>query len=214
MLTVYGRKTSSNVQALMWGIGEMALAVNRLDYGEVYGGTDTAEFRARNPHGKIPVLVTQTGEALFETAAILRYLAGLHGSDSFWPADPLARAQVDMWADWAKNDVARNFTGPIFWRNTRTLPERRDTAAISAALDVFEAELSVAETRLADHAFLCGPDFTLADVMFGHVLYRYFDTDLPRRPLPQVQAYYNRLTKRRAFQDHVMVSYDALRNTF
>ncbi len=91
----------------------------RLDYGENYGGLDTPEYRAMNPHGKIPV-VTVGDDALFETSAILRYLAGLHGSEAFWPSDPMARAQVDMWADWAKNDVAEGFTWPVFWRVVRT----------------------------------------------------------------------------------------------
>ena len=74
MLTVYGRATSSNVQALLWGLEELGPTYRRLDYGETYGGLDTPAFLKMNPHGKVPVL--QVGDnALFETAAILRYLA-------------------------------------------------------------------------------------------------------------------------------------------
>ncbi|MCP5087304.1 MAG: glutathione S-transferase family protein [Rhodobacteraceae bacterium] len=214
MLTVFGRKTSSNVQALMWGVGELGLAYERHDCGEVIGGLDTPEFQAMNPHRRIPVLVLENGEALFETAAILRFLAGRNGSETFWPADPVARAKVDMWADWAKNDIAANFTGPVFWRTTRTAPERQDSAAIALALENFEAELATADTRLAEHSYLCGAHFTLADIMFGHVLYRYFDTGLARKPTPNVLKYYEKLAQRPAYQEHVMVSYDALRNTF
>ncbi|WP_137700164.1 glutathione S-transferase family protein [Marimonas lutisalis] len=212
-LTVYGRATSSNVQALLWGLEELELAYTRLDYGEVYGGLDTPAFRAMNPHGKIPVL-TVGDTALFETGAILRYLATLHGDDSFWPADPLARARTDMWAEWAKHDVAKAFTGPVFWRNTRTAPERRDPALIRRNLDRFEAELAKAEPRLAQSAYLCGDALTLADIQFGHVLYRYFDTELDRRDLPALAAYHARLAERPAYRKTVMVSYDELRNTF
>ena len=49
MITVYGRATSSNVQAVMWGIGELGLACERLDYGHVYGGTDTAGIPGDEP---------------------------------------------------------------------------------------------------------------------------------------------------------------------
>ncbi|EIW0759877.1 glutathione S-transferase, partial [Klebsiella pneumoniae] len=45
----------------------------------------------------------------------------------------------------------------------------------------------------------------------GHVLYRYFAIDIPRRPLPHLAAYYARLTSRPAFRQHVMVSYDELK---
>ena len=56
MLTIYGRATSSNVQAVMWGAAELGLSPERLDYGHVHGGTDTPEFRAMSPHGLVPVL--------------------------------------------------------------------------------------------------------------------------------------------------------------
>lgn len=213
MLTVYGRATSSNVQALLWGLEELGLAYDRLDYGEVHGGLETPEFAALNPHRKIPVLVVD-GTPLFETPAILRYLATAHGPDSFWPSGPLARAQVDMWAEWAKHSVAAAFTSPIFWHNTRTAPERRKPDLIRRNLDAFEAELAKAEPRLARHAYLCGDAFTLADIQFGHVLFRYFDTDLDRRNFPALSAYYAALCTRRAYRKTVMVSYDTLRNTF
>ena len=212
MLTVYGRSTSSNVQALLWGLEEMGLAYARLDYGENYGGLDTPEYRAMNPHGKIPV-VTVGDDALFETSAILRYLAGLHGSEAFWPSDPLARAQVDMWADWAKNDVAEGFTWPVFWRVVRTPKPRWDHAAIGAAVDKLEHELAIAEAQLTQHAYLCGDTLTLADIMLGHVLYRYFDIEITRRDFPAVRAYADRLATRPAYQKAVMTSHEVLRDT-
>ncbi len=212
-LTVYGRASSSNVQALLWGMEELGLPYDRLNYGETFGGLDSAEFRALNPHGKIPVLrIDDT--ALFETGAILRYLANRFGSESFWPADPLRRAEIDMWADWAKLSVALNFTGPVFWRAVRTRPDCREPERIQRALARFEAELSVAEPRLESHAYLCGHDLTLADIQFGHVLYRYFDMDIERRVLPALKAYYARLCERPAYRKTVMVSYEDLRDTF
>ncbi|MGI9390679.1 MAG: glutathione S-transferase family protein [Boseongicola sp.] len=213
MLTVYGRTTSSNVQALLWGLEELRLSYSRLDYGEVFGGLDTPEFWAMNPHGQIPVL-TVGKTALFETPAILRYLAAAHGADSFWPSDPLERAKVDMWAEWAKHSVAEAFTGPVFWRTARTLPERRDPELIRANLDCLEDALDKAEPRLSAMPFLCGDHLTLADIQFGHVLYRYFDIQIDRRALPALRKYYDRLADRPAYQSAVMVSYDTLRNTF
>ena len=212
MLTVLGRATSSNVQALLWGLEELGLSYERLDYGENYGGLDTPEFRAMNPHGKIPVL--KVGErALFETPAILRYLAEVHGSEGFWPRDRLARAEVDMWAEWAKHDVAEAFTGPVFWRVVRTPKARWDLPAIETAVDDLERQLEIAEARLSTRSFLCGDALSLADIQFGHVLYRYFDIEIERRALPAVRVYYERLTARPAYQSTVMISYEVLRDT-
>ena len=213
MYTVYGRATSSNVQALLWGMEELGLTYDRLDYGGEFGGLDTPAFAAISPHGQIPVL--QDGEMiLWETPAILRFLAGEHGDDRFWPGDARKRAHVDMWAEWAKHSVAKAFTGPVFWRTARTHPDRQDATLIASNIATLESELIKAEHVLAKHRYLCGPDLTLADIQLGHILYRYFDIDIERAELVHLRAYADQLAQRPAYQRTVMVSYDTLRNTF
>ncbi len=211
MITVYGRATSSNVQAVMWCLAELGLEADRRDYGHVHGGLDTAEFRAMNPHGRIPVLVDGDGPPIWESAAIVRYLAGRYGSDPFWPEDPQARACVDMWAEWAKWSVAAAFTAPIFWAVVRTPAAERDPERLQAGLAQFEARTAVLEARLAGSEWLAGPDFTPADIWAGHVLYRYFDIDIGRPERPALERYHARLMERPAYRAHVMVSYDSLR---
>lgn len=211
MLTVWGRKTSSNVQALMWCIGELGLAYQRHDAGHRYGGTDTPAFLAMNPNGTVPVLRDDGDEPLWETAAILRYLAGRYGTAPFWPADGMARAQIDKWAEWSKINVALNFTGPVFWRVIRTAPAEQDPLAISQAVADLDRFLDIAEARLSSTHFLAGDDFTLADIQFGHVLFRYYDIPIDRQSRPALRRYYDSLTARPAFREHVMVSYEELR---
>ena len=213
MLTIWGRTTSSNVQALMWCVGELKLSFVRHDVGHIYGGRDTPEFLAMNPNGMIPVLKDGDGEPIWETGAILRYLASRYGSPSFWPQDAAARAQVDKWAEWAKINVATNFTGPIFWGVVRTPPKLRNDAKVKEAIKLLSFFLDIAEAQFNRHAFLASDTFTLADIQFGHVLYRYFDIEIDRPPHPAVRRYYDALTTRPAFREHVMVSYDVLRAT-
>ncbi|MDA3889779.1 MAG: glutathione S-transferase family protein [Allgaiera sp.] len=211
MITIYGRASSSNVQAVMWGVAELGLAHERLDYGHVFGGTDTPEFRAMNPNGLVPVL--RDGDlVMFESCAILRYLAARYGDGgALWPADPVARARVDMWAEWGKTSFGTTFTGPIFWSRVRTPAKDRDEAALTRAVAAFEAKLDILEGQIGQGAFVCGEDFTLADIVIGHVLFRWFDIDVPRRPRPGIEGYYVRLKARPAFAEHVMISYESLR---
>lgn len=212
MLIVYGRATSSNVQAVLWALEELGLDYERLDYGEGHASLDSPEFRTLNPHGLIPVL--RDGDvAIWESAAILRYLASLHGEAPFWPKDLLGRAQVDMWAEWAKRNVADGFTGPIFWRVVRTPRARWDVPAITQAVATLDATLARAETQLSNHNYLCGDDLTLADIVLGHVLYRYFDIEIDRAPLPNLHRYAEMLAARPAYRSTVMVSYETLRDT-
>ena len=213
MLTVWGRKTSSNVQALMWGIGELGLAYERRDAGHRHGVVDTPAFLAMNPNGTVPVLRDGEGEPLWETGAILRYLAGRYGSAAFWPPEGAGRAHVDRWAEWAKLNVAMNFTAPIFWRVARTAPAKHDRAAIAEAIAKLDPFLDIAEARLSRGAFLATNDLTLADIQLGHVLFRYFDIPIARRDRPALRRYHDVLAARPAFREHVMVSYEELRVT-
>lgn len=211
MLIVWGRKTSSNVQALMWCIGELGLPYRRHDAGHHFGGTDTPEFLAMNPNGTVPVLRDGGSEPLWETGAILRYLASRYGAAPFWPAEGLARARVDKWAEWAKINVTLGFTEPVFWRVVRTAPAKRDPAAIDRAVAALDRTLAIAEAQLARSAFLAGEAFTLADIQLGHVLFRYFDIPIARPDRPALRRYYDALATRPAFREHVMVSYEELR---
>ena len=211
MLTIWGRKTSSNVQALMWCVGELGLDYLRFDVGHRYGGTDSEAFYQPNPNRTVPVLQDGDNPPLWETGAILRYLASRYADDAFWPGDLLARTEVDRWAEWSKQNIALGFTAPVFWRVVRTPAAERDPQAIAAAVKALEQKLAIAETRLAGSRYLVGDTFTLADIQFGHVLYRYFAIDITRHSLPHLAAYYARLTERPAFRQHVMVSYDELK---
>ncbi|KAL5355505.1 glutathione S-transferase [Aspergillus floccosus] len=210
-LEVWGRRDSSNVQAVIWCIAELQLPYKRHDVGHRFGGNDTPEYLAMNPNGRIPVLRDGDSEPLWESGAINRYLASAYGSDEFWPKDPLARAQVDKWAEWAKVTVTGAFSVPIFWQLVRTPPSKRDPVAIRKAVAELDPILDIAEAQLSRQKFLAGEVFTLADVQFGSLLFRYFDVDIERKERPFLQRYYEALQARPAYREHVMVDYGALR---
>lgn len=203
-LIVLGRATSSNVQGVMWGAAELGLEVERRDLGGRHGGTDTPEFRAMNPMGRVPVL--QDGDlALFESAAILRYLVATYGPGPI-DASPLS----DVWAEWAKNTLVAAFTLPVFWGFYRTAPEARDMAAVLKGLHGFEALAALAMEKRDAHPYLLGAQLSTADIWLGHVLYRYFTLDLPRDAPDGLVDYYATLCSRPAYRDHVMVDYSEL----
>lgn len=210
MLTIYGRATSSNVQMVMWAVAELGLEYERLDYGHVHGGLDTPEYGALNPHRKVPVL--KDGDlVIWESTAIFRYLAARYGDGgAFWPSDAAARSQVDMWAEWGKAELAQNFTVPIFWSRVRTPAADRDQAALNRAIVQFDDYLRLLADQLGDNEFVCGDQLSVADIVIGHLLYRWYSMDIPRASNAAVGAYYQRLAQRPAYQEHVMVSYESL----
>lgn len=209
MITIHGRATSSNVQLVMWTIGELGLPHRRLDVGGSFGGTDTPEYLAMNPNGLVPCF--QDGDlSLFESAAIMRYLAASHGDANFWPRDPEKRARLDQWAEWGKITFSPTVLR-MFMQLVRTREADRKPAVI-AELEKDIARLAkILDDRLGEGPYLGGKALTFADIPVGHLLYRYMTLPFEKAKTPNLDAYYKRLTEHPAFAEHVMVSYESLR---
>ena len=95
-LKLWGRATSSNVQKVLWMLGEIGVGCQRIDAGGEFGVVGSDAFAKLNPNRKVPVL--QDGDfVLYESHAILRYLARKHGR--LLPLDPHAAAITDQWMD-------------------------------------------------------------------------------------------------------------------
>lgn len=211
MITIWGRKSSSNVQAVLWCLEELQLPFERIDAGLTYGVTETPEYLAMNPNGRVPTIRDGDGPPIWESGAIIRYLANKYASGDFWPKDPEVRAVVDQWAEWSKVNASALFTHPIFWKVVRTPKHLQDPASIEDAISKFETLLQIADRQLQSNEYLAGPAFTLADIQFGHILYRYFDISIKRNPPDAITAYYEKISSRPAYQTHVAVSYEELR---
>ena len=209
MITVWGRKTSSNVQVAMWAIGELELEHERIDWGGSFGGNDDPEYRAMNPNGLIPTI--RDGDlVMWESPAILRYLGARYGDEAFWPSDPAARARLDMWAEWTKTSFATSMM-QVFWQLVRTPAAQRSAEAIATGTARLKQLVPMLDARLGKGPWMNGDAFSFADVMVGHLLYRYYTLEFDKAPSPNLDAYYARLQERPAFREHSMVSYESLR---
>ena len=109
MLTLWGRTNSINVQKVLWCLEELGLPYRRIDAGREFGVVDTPEYRRLNPNALVPT-IEEDGFVLWESNAIVRYLAAKHAGGDFWPADPRTRADADRWIDWQ----ATTFTPACF----------------------------------------------------------------------------------------------------
>ncbi len=209
-LKIHGRATSSNVQAVMWTVAELGLDHERLDVGGAFGGTDTDAYRALNPMGLVPTV--QDGDiTLFESCAIVRYLAARYGDEKFWPRDPGARAMLDQWAEWGKGTFTRTVVYEVFWTLIRTRKVDRDLNALAAGIENASRLAKLLDQRLGSGPYLAGDNLTFADIITGHVLFRYYSLEFKRVDTPNLDAYYDALTKRPAYAEHVMVDYSSLK---
>src|SRR5215831_12278539 len=204
MLTVWGRRSSFNVQKVMWLIGELALEHRHIPAGGDFGGLDTPEFGAMNPMRRVPV-IDDDGTIVWESHAILRYLAARHGQGRFWPDDPGERSQADRWMDWSQTAPRPDFLLGVFWAFYRTPQPQRDWPAIRRKIARCAEHFQVLDRVLADRPYLGGDALTLADIPAGTALYRYFELDIERPEVRHVEAWYRRLQERAAYRAGVMI---------
>jgi len=209
MLKVWGRRNSSNVQKVLWLVGELGLEHEHIPAGGPHGRLNDPEFRRLNPFGLVPA-IDDDGVAVWESHAILRYLAERHGGMRFWP-DVTTRARIDPWMDWHQSAFQPAFMGGLFWGYFRTPEPQRNWPAIRQATANCARLLEFVDAQLAERSFLGGDDLTLADIPLGSAMYRYLTLDLARPELPNLLRWYDRLTRRPAYREHIMRPFDDLR---
>ena len=106
MLKIYGVKTSSNVQKVLWCCSEIGLPFER---DENTGGPSrkdrTPAYLKLNPNGLIPT-IDEDGFILWESNVIVRYLSAKHSMGKLCPSDLRQRADAERWMDWQQTVIA------------------------------------------------------------------------------------------------------------
>jgi glutathione S-transferase len=202
MLKIWGRKNSANVQKVMWGIGELGLAHERIDIAGKFGMNKEPAYLALNPNGLVPTL-EDDDMVLWEGNTIVRYLAGLHGKGTLEPADPKARARASQWMDWQLS-VLGPAIHETFWGLVRTPPEKRNLVAIEASKAKTTAAIQILDAQLAKTAYVAGDAFSMGDIPVGIFGYRFHALVPERPPLPHFERWYQALAARPAFRDHIL----------
>lgn len=200
MLTIWGRLNSHNVKKVAWFAVELGLPFERHDVGGKFGMD--AAYLAKNPNALIPTIEDE-GVILWESNAILRYLASKYGGTRFWPADPAVRAIADKWMDWQAGyaDAQRD----AFFNMVRKAAADRDSGAIAASAARCAKQMAVLDDALARSPWLSGADFGIGDIPMGVYAHTYFSIDIDRPAVPHVEDWHARLRARPGYAKQVMI---------
>lgn len=194
MLKVYGRHNSSNSAKVFWLLDQIGHDYDLIPTGRGFAPTDTPEFLALNPFGKVPV-VQDGGAVVWESNAVLRYLAKRFGAVMLWPEDAAAQAGVDGWMDWASISL----TPPLTRLRKARAAGRTDDADLPAIVTAF----ALLDQQLAHHDFIAGADLSLADITAAPSVHRWFLLDGDRPALPHLEGYARRLAGFPGYVRHV-----------
>jgi glutathione S-transferase len=194
MLKVLGRKTSGNVQKVIWLLEEMKQPYEREDYGRQFGNTG-GDYLRLNPNGKVPTLV-DGDVVVWESNTILRYLGNKHGG-SFYPADPAARSHVERWMDWQLATLNSPYLA-IFRDAKKPAAER--SASFAGDAKELGQQLQILDAGIGASGWIAGPGMSLADICLGPIIARCLDFPIELSALPKLRAWRERIGQRAAFK--------------
>ena len=199
MFKILGRRTSSNVQKVLWCCDEIGLPFEREDFGGEFGKNKTPEYLALNPNGLVPT-IDDGGFILWESNSCVRYLAAKYGKGKLWPSDPQLAASASRWMDWQLSTVNPPTT-TLFRALLRK--ENVSPAEVEAARKRASEVWKILDEQLAKTQFVAGKELTVGDIALGNAIHRWFKFSIERPNLLNLQAWYQHLCTRPAYQKHI-----------
>jgi len=205
VLKIWGRNNGMNVIKTMWCIGELGLEYERVDWAGSFGGNDDPQYRAMNPTGRVPTIREDDGYTLWESGAIIRYLAEKHDFGGLYPADLRVRAEANKWMDWNATALQQQNRHFVF-NLIRRAPADCKPDEIAAATEAWHELFAILDRHLADRPYVAGDAFSMGDIPVGATTYRYHYFVAERPDLPHLDAWYKRLQTRPAYREHAMIT--------
>lgn len=175
------------------------------------GAQRTPAFLALNPNGRVPVLVD--GDlVLWESTAILRYLAGKAGG-ALVPADPRAQVEVDRWLSWQLSHLGPAMNKVAFERFVKRLTGQGapDEAAIAAGTAEFEKLAAIFDHALAGHEYVTGA-LSIADFALASHFSLAATAGLDLGPYRHVNAWLSRVLARDSMRRALADAHAAMRS--
>ncbi|CAH0241868.1 glutathione S-transferase family protein [Pseudomonas carnis] len=189
MYKVYGDYKSGNCYKIKLMLSLLGIPFKWVDIDILKGDTQTPEFLAKNPNGKIPVLELEDGTCLWESNAILNFLAD--GSE-FLPTEPRLRTQVLQWQFFEQYSHEPYIAVARFIQFYLNMPEDRLEEYKTTHKGGYKA-LRVMERQLQATPYLVGEQFSIADIALYAYTHVAHEGGFDLAPYPAVQAWLQRV---------------------
>ena len=189
MYKVYGDYKSGNCYKVKLMLNLLGIPYQWVDIDILNGDTETPEFLAKNPNGKIPVLELEDGTCLWESNAILNFLAD--GSE-FLPTEPRLRTQVLQWQFFEQYSHEPYIAVARFIQFYLNMPEDRLEEYKTTHKRGYKA-LKVMERQLQTTPYLVGQQYSIADIALYAYTHVAHEGGFDLTPYPAVQAWLKRV---------------------
>jgi glutathione S-transferase len=199
---VWGRRNSSNVQKVLWALTEMGMDFEVRRVGGGFGGTRDPAYLAMNPNAVVPTL--QDGAlTLFESDAIVRYLARRYGAGGLWPEDPAQAALADQWTTW-NTSTFYPAVAALFFPTVRTPRAEQKPDGLGPQTEAMARAVAMLDAALQGREWLVGDAFSFGEIGLAISLNRALKLPVGAPdPGPATRAWLARVSERRGFREHV-----------
>jgi glutathione S-transferase len=214
MIKVWGRPTSIHTQRVLWALTDSDLPFELIlasatmgpqghvsKGGPAFGIVNTPAYRAMNPNGTVPT-IDDDGFVLWESNAILMWLALKRAPEVLSGGDPQHLARALQWMSWT-NERLEPLLHTLVMELVRLPEAQRDPAKVEHARAAMLSRLAALEEHLSRQPYLAGDRFTIGDIPSGAAVYRWLVFDLERPAMPNIEAWQGRLGERKGFRVHV-----------
>ena len=195
-LKIYGRRSSANVQKVVWICCEGGLKFETENFGGKYGGNESDEFKSMNPNGRIPVL-KDNDFILYESNSIIKYLSRQY--KIFDLGNIKKEALINQWIDWSSYTLGTPCS--VLTAHSVSLPsELRNTDKVIESKKEIRQLLKILNYQLLINDYVAGKEFTLADIPAGCWINRCKKLDVDMSDFNGIIKWLERLNNRTAFK--------------
>lgn len=196
MMTLFDYLPSQNAYKVRLLLSHLGLPY-RTELVSIFEGEgQQAQYLAINPAGAVPALRLDDGRVLAESNAILTYLAS---GTQYLPADAFAAAKVQQWMSF-EQDYVLNIASLRHWSMTGKLARRPEALVAMRRAGGMRA-LQILERELAARPFICGGQYTIADIALFAYTHRASEAGLPLQEFPHVLEWIGRVRAQPGFLD-------------
>ncbi len=200
-MKLYQNKLSPNAKRVRVCAGELGITLNVIELDFTKGEHKKPEYLAKNPMGKVPTLEDDDGVIMWESPAILTYLAGKNPQSSLLPTDVKGRADALRWMFWNTAHFEPAVYGLAMEKLFKPMMGAEpDETRIAACTKDLERYAPILNAHLANKTWTLGDAFSVADISVGVVAELLLPLQVDLSKMPNLKAWLGRLTERAAWK--------------
>jgi glutathione S-transferase len=200
MIALYGNARSGNTRKVRWALEELGEAYEFHVLDLFKGEQRRTDYVALNPNGKVPTVVDD-GFVLWESDAILWYLAETRGRGVLAPEGARERALVQQWMCWnayhlSEGTYRARALRMTALRTSTPLDQQRHREIVTGAAPT----IAILDGHLSGREHIAGERLTIADLALGMNVAFGLEEGVALAPFDNVRRWFDKLASRPAYQ--------------